>query len=79
MSLDAYISHLNALHLGMGNESLDETLSIAEHEEIEWDGPDSSSDVDENIFDEWNDDISEIGMETPVDIEEVKDDSNDKD
>ena len=72
MSLDAYISHLNALHLDSFNESLDETLTMtaAQHEEIEWDGPDSSSDVDENVYDEWEDDISEIGMETPVDIDE---------
>jgi hypothetical protein len=70
MSLDAYISDLNALHLDSLNESLDETLTIAEHEEIEWDGPESSSDVYENIYEEWEDDISEIGMETPVDIEE---------
>jgi len=68
MSLDAYISDLNALHLE--NYSLDETMTIAEHEEIAWDGPDSSSDLDENIYDEWEDDISEIGMESPVDIEE---------
>ena len=72
MSLDAYISDLNALHLDSLNQSLDETLIMTgpEHEEIEWDGPDSSSDVDENIYEEWEDDISEIGMETPVDIEE---------
>ena len=74
MSLDAYISHLNALHLDSFNESLDETLTIPEHtQEFEWDGPDSSSDVDENVYDEWEDDISEIGMETPVDVEDVKD------
>jgi len=70
MSLDAYISDLNALHLDSLNDTLDETLTIAEHEEIEWDDPESSSDLYENIYEEWEDDISEIGMETPVDIEE---------
>jgi hypothetical protein len=72
MSLDAYINDLNALHLGSFNHSLDETLTVPEHQEIEWDGPESSSHIDD-FYSEWEDDISEIGMESTVDIEEEED------
>lgn len=69
MSLDAYINDLNALHLGSFNHSLDETLTIPEYQDIECDGPESSSDIDD-FYNEWEDDISEIDMESSVDIEE---------